>query len=94
MPETKRGRERTGRNKEEWYRRRMVEREIDRVEGEIRGEGTRMHVIYTTDWDSEEQRTLDCEGFEELAYGVVLYDVDGEEMGYIPHENLIAILPE
>ena len=94
MPESKRGRERTGRNKEQWHRSQEIERELGTADRQIRGERSRMKVIYTVDWDSDEQRTLECEGFEELAYGVVLYDTDGEEMGYIPHENLIAILPE
>lgn len=30
-------------------------------------------------------------GFEELGYGVVLYDEDGAELASLPHENLIAI---
>ena len=94
MPETKRGRERTGRNKEEWWRRQHIERELATEERRFGIDGPTMQVIYTTDWDADEQRTLDVEGFEELAYGVVLYDADGEEMGYIPHEQLIAIVPE
>lgn len=93
MPETKRGRERTGRNKEEWWRRREIEQELATTDRKRGLEGPTMHAIYTVDWDAEERRTLDAEGFEELAYGVVLYDADGEEIGYIPHEQLIAIVP-
>jgi hypothetical protein len=93
MPETKRGRERTGRNKEQWWRRRDIERELATTDRQRGFEGPTMQVIYTTDWDADEQRTLEVEGFEELAYGVVLFDADGEEMGYIPHEQLVAIVP-
>lgn len=94
MPETKRGRERTGRNKEEWWRRQEIERELATADRRFGEEGPTMQAIYTVDPDSDDRRTLQVEGFEELAYGVVLYDADGEETGYVPHEQLIAIVPE
>ena len=53
-----------------------------------------MKVVYMVDWNRETPRTMRCEGFEELEYGVVLYDADGEEIGYVSHENLVAIEPE
>lgn len=52
-----------------------------------------MKVLYTVDWN-EKPRTLVCEGFEELDYGVLLFDVEGEEIGYISHDNLVGIVPE
>lgn len=52
-----------------------------------------MKVVYTVEWDTE-PRHISCEGFEELEYGVLLFDVEGEEMGYVSHENLVAIEPE
>lgn len=41
----------------------------------------------------EEPIRLECWGFEELGYGVVLYDEADEELASLSHESVVAIEP-
>ncbi len=93
MPDTKRGRERSGRGKQYQSRIREIEQEL----AELRADGptlseTPLVATYASDPDSENER-VECYGFEELVYGVALYDEDGEQVAYVSHDNMVAIEP-
>ncbi|WP_336362346.1 hypothetical protein [Halalkalicoccus salilacus] len=93
MADTKRGRERSGLGKERQRRLEEIEHDLAalREAGPTSFE-TPMVASYTVLPDEEPIR-LECWGFEELGYGVVLHDEDGEELAYLSHESLIAIEP-
>lgn len=93
MADTKRGRERSGRGKQRQYRLREIEDDVAalREAGPTTFE-TPMVASYTVLPDEEPVR-MECWGFEELGYGVVLYDEDGEELAYLSHESVVAIEP-
>ncbi|WP_336342891.1 hypothetical protein [Halalkalicoccus ordinarius] len=42
---------------------------------------------------NEEPMRMECWGFEELGYGLVLYDEAGEELAYLAYGSVIAIEP-
>lgn len=94
MPDTKRGRERSGRGK----RYQTLLREIEREVADLRNEGptlseTPLVATYTTDNGDGDREHLECYGFEELVYGVALYDEAGEQIAYVPHDAIVAIEP-
>jgi hypothetical protein len=93
MPDTKRGRERSGRKKRYQTRLREIEQELD----ELRESGpvvskTPLRATYTAD-EGETVERVECYGFEELVYGVALYNEAGEQIAYVSHENIVAIEP-
>ncbi|MEM4780655.1 MAG: hypothetical protein QXG03_03705 [Halalkalicoccus sp.] len=94
MPDTKRGRERSGRGKRYQTRLREIEQELAdlRAGGPTLSE-TPLLAIYTTDPDGEEVEEVECYGFEELVYGVALYDEAGEQIAYVSHDNIVAVEP-
>lgn len=53
-----------------------------------------MKVIYQAEWSDHSPRTIHCDAFEEFEHGVVLYDVEDEQIAYIPHDRLLVIEPE
>jgi hypothetical protein len=93
MADTKRGRERSGRGKERQHHLREIEDDVAalREAGPTTFE-TPMVASYTVLPDEEPLR-MECWGFEELGYGVVLYDEAGEELAYLSHESVVAIEP-
>lgn len=93
MPDTKRGRERSGRGKQYQTRIREIERELSELrDGGPTVSETPLLATYTTDPEGETEQ-IECFGFEELGYGVALYDETGEETAYVSHENIVAIEP-
>ncbi|KYH26901.1 hypothetical protein HAPAU_07890 [Halalkalicoccus paucihalophilus] len=94
MPDTKRGRERSGRGKRYQTRIQDIERELAalRESGPTLSE-TPLVASYATDPDGEAVERLECYGFEELVYGIALYDDEGEQVAYVSHDNMVAIEP-
>lgn len=97
MPDTKRGREKTGEDKEEFRRDQLIAKDIELLERSEEFPGLAfagpMRAIYTADWDLDDPRTIECEGYVETDRGVILVGTDREPVGYVSHENLIAIEP-
>lgn len=94
MPDTKRGRERSGRGKRYQTRIQDIERELAdlRESGPTLSE-TPLVASYTNDPAADEVERVECYGFEELVYGVALYDEAGEQLAYVSHDNIVAIEP-
>lgn len=94
MPDTKRGRERSGRGKRYQTRIREIEQELASLrEGGPTLSETPLVATYTTDLEGEDRERVECYGFEELVYGVALYDEAGEQIAYVPHDAIVAIEP-
>lgn len=92
MPDTKRGRERSGRGKRYQTRLREIEQELT----DLRETGPTVSetpLIATYTREGEEGERIECYGFEELVYGIALYDEAGEQVAYISHDNIVAIEP-
>lgn len=93
MPDTKRGRERSGRTKRYQTRLREIEQELDELrDGGPTVSETPLLATYTADSEGSVER-VECHGFEELVYGVALYDETGEQIAYVSHDNIVAIEP-
>ncbi|ADJ13645.1 hypothetical protein [Halalkalicoccus jeotgali] len=93
MPDTKRGRERSGRGKRYQTRIRDIEQELAALrEGEPTLSETPLVATYTSE-DGQDLDRVECYGFEELVYGVALYDAAGEQVAYVPHDAIVAIEP-
>lgn len=40
---------------------------------------------------SRDERRIECDAVREGTHGVVLYDADGEQVGYVPYESLLYV---